>query len=314
MARWVVSRDNPLTARVIVNRFWEQIFGRGIVETSEDFGTRGERPTHPELLDWLAMDFMHPTGNPNATPWDVKHILKTIVMSATYRQSATVTPDLIERDPYNRLLARGPRFRLEAEILRDQALAASGLLSKKMHGPSVMPPQPEGVWSIPYSGERWVTSAGEDKYRRALYTFWRRSAPYPAFMTFDAPSREFCVLRRARSNTPLQALTLLNDPACFEAAAALARNAVSDGGPTAQSRAAHIFRRCLAREPDAKELSRLTELYQRELERFRQDSAAAAEIATSHLGSVPEGMNIAELAASTVIANVVLNLDETLTK
>lgn len=366
MARWVVSPENPLTARVAMNRFWEQLFGRGLVETSEDFGTRGDRPSHPELLDWLAVEFMHPEASPplskgglggsgealsrnrvpgsasgitggqrapiaatetsSATPpfppllrggkegWDIKHVLKLMVMSATYGQSARVTPELIERDPYNRLFARGPRFRLEAEMLRDQALAASGLLSKKMHGPSMMPPQPEGVWSVPYSGDRWVTSAGEDKYRRALYTFWRRSAPYPAFMTFDAPSREFCVLRRPRSNTPLQALTILNDPAYVEAAQALARRGVSEGGPSPESRATHIFRRCLSRAPEARELARLVVLYQRELDRYRQDQPAAAEMATSHLGAAPTEMNVSELAAWTVVANVVLNLDETLTK
>jgi hypothetical protein len=199
-------------------------------------------------------------------------------------------------------------------MLRDQALAVSGLLSKKMHGPSVMPPQPEGVWSVPYSGDKWVTSAGEDKFRRALYTFWRRSAPYPAFMTFDAPSREFCVLRRPRSNTPLQSLTILNDPVYVEAAQALARRAVSEGGATTESRAAHVFRRCLARAPETKELSRLTTLYQRELERYRQDTPAATEMAASHLGAAPQGADISELAAWTIVSNVVLNLDEAITK
>jgi hypothetical protein len=177
-----------------------------------------------------------------------------------------------------------------------------------------MPPQPDGIWSIPYSGDKWVTSSGEDKYRRALYTFWRRSAPYPAFMTFDAPSREFCVLRRPRSNTPLQALTILNDPAYVEAAQALARRAVAEGGPTPAERATHIFRRCLSRSPSAAERERLVALFAREHEHYRQDQAAAKEMATSHLGAPPEGSDLAELAAWTVVGNVVLNLDENLTK
>jgi mono/diheme cytochrome c family protein len=311
-ARWVVSRENPLTARVTMNRFWEQLFGRGLVETSEDFGTRGDKPSHPELLDWLAGEFMEPSRA--SVPWDMKRMLKLIVMSATYRQSPKVSAEILERDPHNRLLARGPRFRMEAEMLRDQALAASGLLSHKQGGPSVMPPQPDGVWSVPYSGEVWVTSKGEDKYRRALYTFWRRSAPYPAFMTFDAPSREVCVLRRPRSNTPLQALTTLNDPANIEAAQALARRAVSEGGATAADRATRLFRRCLSRAPSDAEVSRLLALFEREYQHYRQEPSAAKEMATSHLGPAPTGTDLSELAAWTVVANVVLNLDEALTK
>src|SRR5579872_649229 len=211
LARWLVSKENPLTARVEVNRIWEQFFGRGIVETSEDFGTQGARPTHPELLDWLATELMQ-------RGWSTKTIQKSIVMSATYRQSSVIAPQMQERDPYNRLLARGPRFRLEAEAVRDVALAASGLLSAKMGGPSVFPPQPDGIWDLPYNDDKWVTSEGEDRYRRALYTFLRRTAPYPSLLNFDAASRELCTVRRIRTNTPLQALTALNDPAFFEAA------------------------------------------------------------------------------------------------
>ena len=216
LALWLASEENPLTARVTVNRYWEQIFGHGIVETSEDFGTQGERPVHPELLDWLATEFM-------AGGWSLKAIQRLMVTSATYRQSSHVTPELQEHDPYNRLLARGPRFRIEAEMVRDVALSAAGLLSAKMGGPSVFPDQPEGVWANPYSDAKWTTSEGEDRYRRGLYTFIRRTSPYPSLLTFDAPSREFCTVRRVRTNTPLQALTTLNDPVYVEAAAASPR-------------------------------------------------------------------------------------------
>ncbi len=216
LARWLVDENNPLVARVAVNRFWEQLFGRGIVETSEDFGAQGSLPSHPELLDWLATDFI-------ANKWSQKTLLRTIVRSATYRQSSAVPGSLGERDPYNRLLARGPRVRMEAEMVRDVSLAASGLLSRKMYGPSVYPEQPPGIWNMPYNSDKWATSEGEDRYRRSLYTFWRRTSPYPSFMTFDATSREFCQVRRVRTNTPLQALTLLNDPAAFSAARALAK-------------------------------------------------------------------------------------------
>ena len=188
--------NNPLVARVVVNRLWEQLFGRGLVETSEDFGSQGAPPTHPELLDWLATELL-------AKGWSQKTLIKTIVMSATYRQSSAVPAALAERDPYNRLFARGPRVRLEAEMIRDATLAASGLLSDKMLGPSVFPVQPDGIWNMPYNSDKWTASSGEDRYRRSLYTFWRRTSPYPSFMTFDATSREFCTVRRVRTNTPL---------------------------------------------------------------------------------------------------------------
>ncbi|HEY2953372.1 MAG TPA: DUF1553 domain-containing protein, partial [Verrucomicrobiae bacterium] len=344
-ARWLVDTNNPLTARVIINRFWEQYFGKGIVETVEEFGKQGEPPSHPELLDWLASEFMAPvapveslnrltvesaregraTHPPNAStlqpfnpstplPWNMKAMHKLIVTSATYRQSSKVGPRLVERDPYNRLLARGPRVRLEAEMIRDQALAISGLLSRKMGGPSVMPPQPDGLWQVVYSGDKWETSKGEDKYRRGLYTFWRRTTPYPSMVTFDAPSREFCVVRRSRSNTPLQALTLLNDPAYVEAAQALARRMMTEGGATVEARATHGFRLCLARAPRPEEIKRLVSLYQTELAQYRQDAKAAEKMANSELGKAPSDLSAEELAAWTVLANVLLNLDETITK
>jgi mono/diheme cytochrome c family protein len=306
-ARWLVDTNNPLTARVIMNRFWEQYFGRGIVETVEEFGKQGEPPSHPELLDWLAAEFMR-------TGWDLKAMHKTIVMSATYRQTSKVSPELLERDPNNRLLARGPRVRLEAEMLRDQMLAVSGLLSRKMGGPSVMPPQPDGVWQVVYSGDKWETSKGEDKYRRGLYTFWRRTAPHPAMVSFDAPSREFCVLRRNRSNTPLQALTTLNDPAAIEAAQAIARRVAAFPGTDARARAALAFRLVLARAPQPKEVDRLVALFQSELAAFKQDSTAAGKMAFGETSQPPAEADAAELAAWTVVANVLLNLDETITK
>jgi mono/diheme cytochrome c family protein len=303
LAQWLVSPENPLTARVTVNRIWQQYFGQGIVATSEDFGLQGDAPTHPELLDWLATEFV-------ARGWDLKQLHKLIVTSATYRQDARATAELIERDPSNNLYARGPRNRLEAEMLRDQALAIAGLLSRKMHGPSVMPPQPDGVWQVVYSGDAWVTSEGEDRYRRGIYTFWRRTSPYPSMITFDAPSREFCVDRRNRSNTPLQALTLLNDQVYIEAAKALARRMLAAPDAPLESRLRHGFQLCVAREPTASEIEKLAALHQSELEHFQQDATAAVAMC----GGAVEGMDSSQLAAMTVVANVLLNLDETVSK
>jgi hypothetical protein len=284
LARWLVSPENPLTARVAMNRIWEQYFGRGIVETSEDFGAQGAEPTHPDLLDWLATEFME-------RKWSTKAMHRLIATSATYRQSSRVPPALLERDPNNTLLARGPRFRIEAEMIRDVTLAASGLLSEKIGGPSVFPYQPEGIWDIPYSDDKWEMSEGEDRYRRGLYTFVRRTAPYPSMLTFDATSREFCTVRRVRTNTPLQGLTTLNDPAFFEGAQALAKRVLAEGGDDTRSRIEYAFRLCTARKPKPAELDRLTKWY--EAERTAQKN---------------------EDKAWTMVANVLLNLDETLTK
>ena len=300
LARWLAAPDNPLTARVEVNRLWEQCFGRGLVETSEDFGTQGQRPTHPELLDWLATELVR-------RHWSVKQTLRLIVTSATYRQSSRVTPTLQERDPANRLLARGPRFRMEGEMIRDVALSAGGLLSAKVGGPSVFPPQPDGIWAMPYNGDQWAVSAGEDRYRRGLYTFWRRTSPYPSLTTFDAPSREACTVRRIRTDTPLQALTTLNDPAFFDAARGLARRMRREGGPNAASQIVDGFRLCTARRPSARELSRLVALDKQELAHYQADPQAATALSGSSQDTAP-------LAALTVVANVLLNLDETLTK
>ena len=313
LARWLVSGRNPLTARVAVNRAWEQFFGRGIVETSEDFGTQGAAPTHPDLLDWLATEFVR-------LGWSQKALHRLIVTSATYRQDAKVSPALLEKDPDNRLLARGPRFRMEAEMIRDLALSASGLLSPEIGGPSVFPPQPEGIWDNPYSEATWKTSSGTARYRRGLYTFLRRTSPYPSLMTFDATSREFCTVRRVRTNTPLQALTLLNDEAFFEAARALAdrirREAPSDPRDSARerirARAAYGFRLCTSRTPTVKDLDVIVRSYERQLAHYRSRPADAVKvIAAPSVVTPPDAI---ERAAWTMVANALLNLDETVTK
>jgi Protein of unknown function (DUF1553)/Protein of unknown function (DUF1549) len=334
LARWLVSPANPLTARVAVNRAWEQFFGRGMVETSEDFGTQGSAPSHPELLDWLATELV-------AQKWSVKAIHRLIVTSATYRQSAAIMPVLVDRDPNNRLLARGPRFRMEAEMLRDATLAAAGLLSPKVGGPSVFPPQPEGIWDNPYSDAKWVTSEGEDRYRRSLYTFIRRTSPYPSLMTFDATSRELCTVRRVRTNTPLQALTMLNDEAFFEAARALAGRITGEGGTTARERAAHGFRLVTSRTPTSAETDRIVASYEKQLAHFRSHRQAADRVvsgadakshdgngrgpkqnrSSSQTGSTGQpsaaslvGSTVFERAAWTMVANALLNLDEAVNK
>ena len=303
LARWLVSPDNPLTARVTVNRSWEQFFGRGLVETSEDFGTQGAAPSHPELLDWLATELVR-------LGWSQKKLHKLIVMSAAYRQDASVTPDLLDKDPYNRLLARGPRFRMEAEMVRDVTLAASGLLSGKIGGPSVFPWQPEGIWDNPYSDEVWTTSEGEDRYRRGLYTFLRRTSPYPAFMTFDATSREFCTVRRVRTNTPLQALAGLNDEGFFEAAGALADRVIREAGASPQAKARHAFRLVAAREPSEQEIDRIVKSYKRQLSHYQERPDDASKVLASDRSDDEQ----AEHAAWTLVANALLNLDEVVTR
>jgi hypothetical protein len=306
LARWLVDENNPLTGRVLMNRLWAQHFGKGLVETSEEFGDRGEPPTHPELLDWLAVEVVK-------RKWDLKEMHKLIVTSAAYRQASRVPPELAKRDPFNRLFARGPRFRLDAEAVRDNALAVSGLLNRKMGGPSVFPYQPEGVWFNPYSADKWALSLNGDQYRRGLYTFWRRTAPYAEFVAFDAPSREVMCERRPRTNTPLQALAVLNDRVFVEASAALARRMLLEIGGGGKERAAYGFRLCTARTPTDAEADVLLKLYRDELEKYRKD-AAAAKAMVKNGGDLPAGVDAAELAAWTVVANVLLNLDETVTK
>jgi hypothetical protein len=271
LAKWLADEKNPLTARVTVNRFWARLFGIGIVETEEDFGNQGALPTHPKLLDWLATEFMR-------LKWDVKAIQKTIVMSATYRQSSDAAPELIERDARNLLLARGPRVRLPAETVRDQMLAVSGLLSGKMYGEPVMPLQPEGVWQVVYSGDRWETSKGEDRYRRALYTMTRRTSPYPAMTTFDAPSGEVCTLRRVPTNTPLQALVTLNDPIALEAAQKLAARAREHSGGDVDQTVERAYQLTLARPPSDAEVARLRKLYEQAREDLLSDPISARQL------------------------------------
>ena len=307
LAKWLIDANNPLTARVIANRFWEQVFGIGIVSTSEEFGSQGDQPFHPELLDWLATELVD-------RQWDMKSFVKLLVMSAAYRQSSKVTPELFERDPDNRLLARGPRFRLSAEMIRDQALAVSGLLSPKMYGPSAKPPQPTGGLSAAFgSSTDWMTSAGEDKFRRGLYTEWRRSNPYPSMSTFDAPNREVCTVRRSRTNTPLQALVTLNDPVYVEAAQALARR-IATSGPTARDKALFAFRQVTSRNPTDDELNRLEKLFASSREQLQKQPDHAMKLATEPLGPAPKDADIPELAAWTLVGNVLLNLDEMLMK
>ncbi len=305
LARWLVDRRNPLTARVIVNRIWEQLFGIGIVATSEEFGSQGELPSNPELLDWLAVKFMD-------SGWDWQHMLKLMVTSAAYRQSAWVDEALLQRDPENRLLARAPRFRMSAEMIRDQALFVSGLLSSKQFGPPVRPFQPKmGVNAAFGSAVDWKTSDGEDRYRRGLYTMWRRSNPYPSMTAFDAPNREVCTLRRERTNTPLQALVTLNDPVYVEAAQALGRWMLASASTT-DEQIAQGFERCLSRPADSIELRRLVDLYQQAHEKLQTLPQQAEKLATVPLGPAPKDTNIIDLAAMTVVANALLNLDEML--
>ncbi len=272
LAQWLVDKDNPLTARVTVNRFWARLFGTGLVDSEEDFGTQGNPPSHPELLDWLATGFQQ-------NGWDIKGILKTIVMSATYRQSSASTPELTGKDPRNRLLARGARYRLDAEAVRDQALAASGLLSRKQFGPPVMPWQPEGIWMVVYNGERWVTSEGEDRYRRGLYTFMRRTSPYPSMINYDAPTGETCTVRRIRTNTPLQALTTLNDPVSMEAAQKLALRALRESSASDIERAEHMFEMVLVRPPSRQEVRRLVALHRETAAELKRNAESQYKLA-----------------------------------
>lgn len=307
LARWLVDPANPLTARVTVNREWQRFFGTGLVRTSEDFGTQGEHPSHPELLDWLALELVH-------REWDLKAIQRLIVTSATYRQTSAATPELIEADPDNRLLARGPRFRLSAEAIRDQALAASGLLHERIGGASVFPYQPDGLWKEIASTTSYETSQGLDLFRRSVYSYVKRTVSNPSMALFDAPSREACVVRRSRTNTPLQALTLLNEVTFVEAARKLAEQSLSQYGESDDQRLEFMFRRVLARRPTIAEIERLRE----SLGAYRQRFADQPELATRliHIGesTVLTNDSPTELAAHTAIASVLLNLHETVTR
>lgn len=307
LAQWVVSKDNPLTARVTVNRFWQMFFGTGIVKTVEDFGSQGEWPVHPELLDWLATEFM---GN----GWDVKALLKTIVTSAAYRQSSRTTPELLAKDPENRLLARGPRFRMAPEMIRDHALASSGLLVEKLGGPSVKPYQPAGLWKELSGGADYQRDSGEKLYRRSMYTFWKRAVPPPGLMTFDSAGREACTVRETRTNTPLQALTLMNDETYLEAARKMAERMMREGGAAPAERVKYGFLLGTSRVPAGREVDVLTASYHRNLDRFQTDKAAAEKFLASGESRRDASLPVSELAAYTAVASVILNLDEAVTK
>ncbi|MDB5390980.1 MAG: hypothetical protein JWM11_6626 [Planctomycetaceae bacterium] len=311
LAKWLVEPSHPMTARVTINRFWQQLFGAGIVKTSEDFGAQGQWPTHPELLDWLATEFIR-------TGWDVKGMIKLMVMSNAYQQSSQVSPQLQQRDPNNELLARGPRFRFDAEVIRDSALSVSGLLIERVGGKSVKPYQPDGLWeAVGFVGSN--TSAfkqdqGEALYRRSMYTFWKRTSPPPGMTTFDAPSRENCSVRRPRTNTPLQALALMNDKQYVEASRALAQRMMLEGGATAEERLALGFRLLTARRPSAEEIAVLIPLYQAQLTIYQADKDAATKLISYGDSKRDEKLEISELAAWTMMANLMLNLDESVTK
>ncbi len=305
-ARWLADRSNPLTARVAVNRFWQMLFGVGIVKTAEDFGTQGERPSHPELLDWLAVDFME-------NGWSVKHLLKTIVMSATYRQASRATPRQLQLDPDNRLLARGPRYRLSAAMIRDQALAISGLLHEQVGGPSVFPYQPVGLWKEIATDTEYPQSHGGELYRRSLYTYWKRTVAPPNMVTLDAASREACIVRQTRTNTPLQALTLMNDVTFVEAARVLAQRILAEGGDGAGERLRYAFRLVTAREPQPAELQVLLASLRHYVDDYSKNRAAA--LALVQAGEFPRDvrLNPRELAAYTAVCSLLLNLDEAMT-
>ena len=294
---WLVSDENPLTARVMVNRLWGQLFGAGIVETAEDVGSSGSPPSNQQLLDYLARHFQ------DDLHWSVKGLLRELVLSATYRQESRATPETRQRDPQNRWLSRGPRTRLSAEMVRDQALAVSGLLSDKMYGPPVMPPQPEGVWRSVYNGQKWTAATGDDRYRRAVYTFWKRTSGYPSMLSFDAPSRDICTARRIGTNTPLQALTTLNDEAYIECAKALAKRMQAAAGPDIRPELAWAFTEVTGQPASDETLTPVESLFDQAEALYEKNVDLSKKLANSP----------AE-AARTLAANAILNLDQALSK
>jgi hypothetical protein len=312
LARWLVSAENPLTARVVVNRFWASYFGLGIVKTPQDFGSQGDPPVNQELLDWLATEFIR-------SGWDVRAMQRLIVTSAAYRQDSVATPEMIANDPENRYLARGPRFRLPAEMIRDNALAVSGLLKERVGGPSVSPYQPPGLWEDVafgdgFTAQSYIPSHGDDLYRRSMYTVWKRTSSPPGLVTFDAPNREKCTARRLLTNTPLQALVLLNDTTYVEASRALATRVVREGGQGVDQRIRYAFQLVTSRPPEDREVSVLHKLEEHESETYRRRPDLAKKLLSVGESPVPAGINQAELAAWTTVASAMLNLDETVTK
>jgi hypothetical protein len=309
LAKWLVDTNHPLTTRVTVNRFWQQLFGVGLVKTTEDFGVQGDQPSHPELLDWLATEFMQ-------SGWDVKHMMRLMLTSATYRQSSKITPELLAKDPENRLLARGARFRVDAEVVRDIALDVSGLLVEKRGGKSVKPYEPPGLWeAVSFNNsQKYVPDKGEATYRRALYTHWKRQSPPPNLMIFDAPTREYCVVRRPRTNTPLQALALLNDPQFVEASRAFGQRMILEGGKDAESRLAYGFRLATSRRPSKDEVKVLSDVLKDQLTTYRKDKESAAKLLKVGEFKPSDSVDQSELAAYATVASMMLNLDETITK
>lgn len=308
LAQWLVQKDHPLTARVTVNRYWYMLFGTGLVKTLEDFGSQGEWPSHPALLDWLAVDFVE-------SDWDIKRMLKQMVMSATYRQSSRVTPELLEADPENRIFARGPRFRLQGEFIRDSALAVSGLLVSTIGGPSVKPYQPDGLWNeVSLSGEKFTRDNGEKLFRRSMYTYWKRSSPAPSLTIFDAPTREKCSLQRSRTNTPLQALVTLNDVQFVEASRALAERALMEGGDTLDGQIDHAFRLASGTRPKSFVREILKLAYHDELKLFQADKARATKLISAGESPRDESLDPAIHAAMSIVTSMILNLDEVLTR
>jgi hypothetical protein len=307
LARWVVDPAHPLTARVQVNRTWQHFFGEGLVRTPEDFGVQGDRPSHPALLDWLAIEFVR-------SGWNVKAMHRLIVTSATYRQSARVTPALLARDPDNRLFARGPRFRLSAEMLRDQALAVSGLLVERLGGPSVKPYQPPGLWEELTGSMSYVPDTGPSLYRRSLYTFWKRTVAPPMMATFDGPGREMCSVRRSRTNTPLQALTLLNEVTFTEAARVFAERILREGGQTDRERLRYAYRLATGRTPGEQELQIIEESLRAYRADFRDDPESAKQLTTVGEYPADPSLDAVELAAYATVASTLLNLDEVLSR
>ena len=321
LANWLVSGEHPLVARVYVNRLWQMFFGVGIVKSAEDFGSQGETPTHPELLDWLASEFVTPEAPSNGA-WNVKHMIRTMVTSATYRQAASAPSDSWKRDPENRLLSRGPRFRLQAEFIRDQALAVSGLLNPKIGGRSVNPYQPPGIWEELASredGANWTAQAyeqdhGEDLYRRTMYTFWKRTAPPPSLMAFDTPDRETCAVRRARTNTPIQALVTMNDPTYVEAARKFAERIVREGGNDDPSRIAFAMNTVVSHLPTTKERASLEKTLERARKTFQHDPQKATQILSVGESPRDESLHPIEVASWAIVATTILNSDEALTR
>jgi hypothetical protein len=324
LARWLVDPAHPLTARVTVNRYWQMLFGTGLVKTAEDFGTQGEFPSHPELLDWLAVEFRGQRSEVRGqrSVWDVKRLIRLMVCSATYRQSSAVSEELAGRDPENRWLARGPRFRLQAEFIRDQALLVGGLYDGRLGGKSVSPYQPTGLWEELMSradGDNWTAQKydqdhGADLYRRTMYTFWKRTCPPPSLATLDAPDRETCTVRRSRTNTPLQALVLMNDPTYVEAARKFAERILREGGESTDDRLAFAFKSVLARSPSAAELAVLRRVLDRQQAAFAVRPEAAAKLLTIGESPADASFDAAELAAWAMTASAILNTDEALTK